>query len=369
MASPFEYFNQGMGAVAGSTGSYGGLLDDEQRKQAQQAAQMALAAQLLDVGGWSEQRTSLGQALGRGLAAAGQARQGSVDQALQAALLRKQLAAADEQDLKAVIDPATGKPKLVTTKQALGMEPYSPMQRSEAPAILQEYAQYSKDEEAAGRKPQPYMDWYERRAKLGVGAPYQIIDFMGGRAVANRTNPADIRQISTAEQEAAGAATVEGAKTGAKTTSEATAKAQLELPSVVDQGNEAIGLIDKLRSHPGRKQATGASRVFQVQQVPGTSAYDFEVLRKQVGGKQFLQAYESIKGAGQITEVEGQQAKEAIARMDAAQSEEAYLEALDDFEAVIRKGVRRAERKAAGKGSGASGSFDRGAKADPLGIR
>lgn len=86
-----NYFSKGMGYVTGSTGNYGGLLDDETRKLADQQAQMAFAAQLLDAGGWSDQRTSLGQAIGRGMGAAQQSRQGSVDQALQAALLKKQM--------------------------------------------------------------------------------------------------------------------------------------------------------------------------------------------------------------------------------------------------------------------------------------
>jgi hypothetical protein len=91
-----EYFNRGMGGLIGSTGSYGGLLGDDEKKAANQAAQMALAAQLLDAGGYSDQRVGIGQALGRGMSAASQARQGSVDQSLQSALLRKQMAALDQ---------------------------------------------------------------------------------------------------------------------------------------------------------------------------------------------------------------------------------------------------------------------------------
>jgi hypothetical protein len=96
MAGLLDYFNQGSNALVGKTGNYGGLLGEDEQNSAQQAARMAMAAQLLDAGGWNEQRTGLGQALGRGMAAAGQARQGSVDQSLQAAMLRKQLASVQD---------------------------------------------------------------------------------------------------------------------------------------------------------------------------------------------------------------------------------------------------------------------------------
>jgi hypothetical protein len=91
MPGLLDYFNRGTDALAGQTGNYGGLLSAEDQQAAQQQARMALAAQLLDAGGYSQQRVGLGQALGRGMGAAQQARQGSVDQSLQAKLLMKQL--------------------------------------------------------------------------------------------------------------------------------------------------------------------------------------------------------------------------------------------------------------------------------------
>lgn len=97
MAGLLDFLNRGTNALIGPASSYGGLLSEEDQKAAQQQAQLALAAQLLDAGGYSPNRTSFGQALGRGMAAAGQAKQGSVDQALQAALLRKQLSRAEQE--------------------------------------------------------------------------------------------------------------------------------------------------------------------------------------------------------------------------------------------------------------------------------
>jgi hypothetical protein len=95
--------------------------------------------------------------------------------------------------------------------------------------------------------------------------------------------------------------------------------------------------------------------------IVGTDAADFNVLLKQVQGKQFLQAYETLKGGGQITEVEGAKAEAAIARMNDAQSEPAFLESLKEFKEIIRGGVERAQR-----GAGVSGVPSSNGEWEPL---
>jgi hypothetical protein len=211
MAGLLDYFGRGADALAGGpVGNYGGLLSNEQQQEAQRASRMALAAQLLEAGGYSPQRTSFGQALGRGMGAAQQARSSSIDDSLKAALLQKQLQAAQMKTSKPVAVMKDGKPVYVNQEEAVGQEPYSPMQRAEAPAVIQEYNLYSEQAKAANMIPKPYMDWLGDRAKTNVGAPYVVADIAGGRGVINRTNPNDIRQITTADQEAAGAGTVAG---------------------------------------------------------------------------------------------------------------------------------------------------------------
>jgi len=122
--------------------------------------------------------------------------------------------------------------------------------------------------------------------------------------------------------------------------------AQSSLPRVEQTAQTALETVRQLRSHPGRQIATGGSRVLQSQMVPGTPAYDFEVLLKQASGQVFLNAYEQLKGGGVITEIEGQKAEQAIGRMDAAQSEQAFLDALTEYEGIINRGVQTARRRA-----------------------
>lgn len=138
---------------------------------------------------------------------------------------------------------------------------------------------------------------------------------------------------------------IAGAKTGATTEAKARTEARLEAPQVVAQAEEAIKLVDDLLAAPGFKQAVGGSRMLGIQKIPGTSAKDFDVRLDQLKGKQFLQAFESLKGGGQITEVEGKKATDAIARMDAASSEAEFTKAAREFQGVIRQGMERAKQK------------------------
>lgn len=141
---------------------------------------------------------------------------------------------------------------------------------------------------------------------------------------------------------------IAGAKAAGTTEGKDAAESRIELPKVIAQGDEAVRLVDDLLSHPGMKQAVGASRMMQFQKIPGTPAYDFETRLKQLQGKQFLEAFQTLKGGGQITEVEGTKATQAIARMDAAQSEKEFESAAREFQNIVRAGVDRARQKAGG---------------------
>jgi hypothetical protein len=143
---------------------------------------------------------------------------------------------------------------------------------------------------------------------------------------------------------------IAGAKKGATVTAEKTVNELFDAPKVISQGEDTIKLVDDLLASPGFKQAVGKSRMFGVQMIPGTDAKDFDIRLDQLKGKQFLQAFESLKGGGQITENEGKKATDAIARMNAAGSESEFIKASREFQEVIRTGVDRARRAASGSG-------------------
>jgi hypothetical protein len=78
----------------------------------------------------------------------------------------------------------------------------------------------------------------------------------------------------------------------------------------------------------------------------GSDEASYERRQLQVEGRAFLEAFESLKGGGAITEIEGAKATQAISRMNNAQSEVEYVKAARELQEVVRKGVERARKKA-----------------------
>ena len=168
------------------------------------------------------------------------------------------------------------------------------------------------------------------------------MDFQGGKAAFDK-RVGTVSPLSTAAQEAAGQATVEGSKKSATVTAEGQATATLDLPKVETTAEQAIKYVDEMRKHPGRKMATGMSSI--VPKIPGTNQANFLARLEQLKGGQFLQAYQVLRGGGQISEIEGKKATDAIARMDTSQTEGEFLKALDDYEEVIKAGLDNARKR------------------------
>jgi len=117
--------------------------------------------------------------------------------------------------------------------------------------------------------------------------------------------------------------------------------AQLDLPKVESDATYLTGVIDKVLEHPSFGDVVGAPSLEKATQfIPGTPESDFRQLQKQVEGKTFMTAYETLKGGGQITELEGNKATESLHRMKTASSEEGYIEAATEFKAELQRMVQ-----------------------------
>ena len=149
-------------------------------------------------------------------------------------------------------------------------------------------------------------------------------------------------QVQSKAQEAAAVAAATDAATGKARERESAKEASAA--SIDAQ----IGVIDKALNHPGRKTATGLSGMIDPRNyTPGTNARDFQVVLDQLGGAAFLQAFESLKGGGQITEVEGKKATDAMARLNRAQSDKEFEASLRDLREVMEKGRQRIKGQSA----------------------
>ncbi|CAL8974416.1 hypothetical protein RHODGE_RHODGE_03326 [Rhodoplanes serenus] len=141
---------------------------------------------------------------------------------------------------------------------------------------------------------------------------------------------------------------IEG-KEAAEERGKALGQAQVALPGTIAKAEQTTGLIDAMINHPGRTTATGASRWADPRNyIPGTSAKDFAARADQLQGRTFLEAFESLKGGGAITEIEGKKAEAAIARLDRSQSDGEYLAALHELRGIVAAGMERARARAGG---------------------
>jgi hypothetical protein len=150
------------------------------------------------------------------------------------------------------------------------------------------------------------------------------------------------------------------------------AKFEAAAPEAMSKAEEAIRKIDELvgteptktkegkiiggsKPHPGFQAAVGLGFP-GITYVPGSSAADFDARLKEIQGGAFLQAYETLKGGGSITEVEGAKATQAITRMSKAQSEKEFKTAAREFQNILRKAVDRSKAKLGNAGAPAAAS-------------
>lgn len=137
---------------------------------------------------------------------------------------------------------------------------------------------------------------------------------------------------------------------------EAAGTAQADLPRVVANAERALQTLNQMRSHEGRQYGLGLYGMLPG--IPGTAQRAFVNLVDQAKGQTFLEAFNSLRGGGAITEAEGAKATQALARLDRAQRPEDFAAAEADLEAVIKRGLEVARSKAQGKAaSGGTGEW------------
>lgn len=138
-------------------------------------------------------------------------------------------------------------------------------------------------------------------------------------------------------------------------TGKATAQAKFEAPKELATTDQMLSVIDGVLDHAGLDSAVG---MIQGRLPPMTEgATDFNAKLGQLQGQLFLQAYQSLKGGGQITEVEGAKAEAAMAALTRVQSEDQFKAALKDLrDVVVSSRDRIAKRAGIEPGGSAQGS-------------
>lgn len=168
--------------------------------------------------------------------------------------------------------------------------------------------------------------------------------------------------MTVAKSQAAGHAFVgqsPAEQAAATTEAQAGANGRVSAPSQLAGAQQSLDIIDRLLKDPElhhRVALEGRLGAF-----PGTHGVAIDAMHDQLKGKVFLQAYGELKGAGAITEIEGQKAESAIARLNRAQSLEDYTGALQELHGVVAGGMQRIQQRAGMGAPGISGGAGAGA--------
>jgi hypothetical protein len=186
----------------------------------------------------------------------------------------------------------------------------------------------------AAQNPKIMEEFFKQPATVEGAIARDMAFGTGGGGQGGQSRALDWMQRKNAAEKAG---TVEG---------ESRANAKIDLPGAVATAKEQLRLIDELSAHPGRKQIGWHDPFGKAPLIPSTKGYDANNLLEQIKSGAFMTAFQTLKGGGQITQIEGEKATAAITRMDRATSRAEFDKALEDYKGILRLGIDRASQKA-----------------------
>jgi hypothetical protein len=193
-----------------------------------------------------------------------------------------------------------------------------------------------------------YLGYLTRGGKkvvtdIKVRNNYGIIDMGGGVRGAFDPRAGTATPLMSPEEVGYNAATVETSKANEA----ARVEAEQGLPEAMSKWNIGISTLEALRDSPGFDSRYGIASVIPA--IPGTDMADTQALINQMGGQAFLDAFESLKGGGQITQIEGEKATQAMTILTSQGIRvETAAKAIDDLIVIKRAASARAIAKASG---------------------
>jgi len=122
--------------------------------------------------------------------------------------------------------------------------------------------------------------------------------------------------------------------------------ARATLPTDLQAGQFAVDEINKLMDSKGFNEVFGSLDQFRPNFTMSAEGKDALARFDQLKGRAFLQAYTTLRGGGQITEVEGKKAEDALARLNRSLSETEAKQALADFRDAVTVGMQKLREKA-----------------------
>lgn len=168
--------------------------------------------------------------------------------------------------------------------------------------------------------------------KLDLGTQWGIIDKRTGNIVGYQAK--DLKGAAKARE-----------------VGEAQGQAAAKIPAALIDAASTSKKIDELLATKELDSIVGGFDQFRPSWTLGESGADALARLEQLQGGAFLQAFNTLKGGGAITEAEGRKAEQAIARMQRSQSEDVFRIALQDFRDAINDGIKKLQASAGEDGT------------------
>ena len=203
---------------------------------------------------------------------------------------------------------------------------------------IKDYQFYEQRERAAGREPLGPLEWELAQRRSGAT---NINNNVGNGEVG--TIPPGYELMTDPQTGARSMRPIPGGPV----------EEELAFQTAIDTADQSLANIDAVINDPNLGMAIGVGGILPA--IPNTAQAGTVARIEQLQGTAFLQAFESLKGGGQITEIEGQKATQAIARLNRAQRKEDFVAALNDLKSIISVARQRAARKLGGGSPASSG--------------
>ena len=237
------------------------------------------------------------------------------------------------------------------TKQAYYMQKLLPnMMGTQIPSAIREY-EYAK-------KLSPEEQIYFQGLKRNIAGEGAVITPTGkaqtlsnyGQAGAQRKGMEQTaKNISDLNYKPA----IAGASTFQSEAAKTDVESQEKAKNIISQADSIDTTLKLLETHPGLTDIVGAkgggailSYVGKKEPIQGTNAAGAKALLEQVKGQQFLQAFESLKGGGQISEKEGEAATKALSAINSTTSEKDLVKNIKTLREIMTKAKTRAINRA-----------------------
>jgi hypothetical protein len=154
-------------------------------------------------------------------------------------------------------------------------------------------------------------------------------------------------------------------KSAAQKRGELVGENEVKLPATIDQAQTALRMVDELQRHPQLNNVIGpvtgnlSSNQAALLGAVGLGPEAADAINRidQLKGQAFLSAFSSLRGGGQISNIEGEKATQAVTRLNRATTPEAFNLALNDLRDVLQLGLKNAYLQAAKQPMPAQGQW------------